>query len=207
MVKIDFEELMRSKSDEGLRMYIDHSARYEPEAINAAITELERRGNGVPEQKVTEIEERIEYVTQKEKKAFKFAYDQEHLVTDDVNAPLLYSRRAIFLSTIFLGSLFGSILMAINIRKNNYRGVIPVLLFGVLYTICFTLLTANNPTGIRLLSIPLALLAGGVLAGFFWPKYIGSETVFRRRSVLIPVIIGLFLIIAIAILSLNLTGY
>lgn len=206
MVKIDFEELMRSKSDEGLRVYIDDSMRYQPEAVQAAMAELERRGNPVQEPEIVEIKQQMEYAIQNEKKAFKFAYDQEHLVTDDVNAPLLYSRRAIFLSTVFMGALFGSILMAINIRRNNYQGIVPVLLFGALYTVSLIILTANNPTSIKLLTIPMALLAGTIIADYFWPKYIGKETIFRRRSVLIPVIIWLVVTIAGVIISYSATS-
>ncbi len=43
-MEIDFEKLMTNKSDEGLQDYIYNWAKYTPEAVEAAIAEMQKRG-------------------------------------------------------------------------------------------------------------------------------------------------------------------
>ena len=43
-MKIDFPKLMSKKSDEGLQEYLDNRDRYVPDAIEAAVVEMKKRG-------------------------------------------------------------------------------------------------------------------------------------------------------------------
>ena len=126
-------------------------------------------------------------------------FKQKHLIVQDETAPLLYSKRAIWGFTFFFGALVGSILLTINLDRNRYKGTLPVLLFGFIASFGLGFLVTNyiEPQG-RLIFI-FNGFAALILNELFWNKYIGKETQFRRRSIKVPLAIGLTFITAIII--------
>src|SRR6202012_5990552 len=59
----------------------------------------------------------------------------KYCLVEDPAAPGLYLRRAVISFSIFMGALFGSIMLAIDSGKiKNTRGIFFSLLFGITFT-------------------------------------------------------------------------
>lgn len=205
MMKIDLKELMSDKSDEELKKYLDQSTRYETEAVEAAIAELEQRGHHLTDEEKAKIIKDSE-PDPKEKHFTPFPDKQAHLKVNDEEAPLLYSKRAIRALSVLFSTVFGTIMMAMNIRRNKYKGGPQVILFGTLYTIAaFSLLISiKQNTGITL---AVNLLGAELFNRVLWPKYIGNDTKFRKRNAWIPFFSGVFMIIIIAAILIKYDNY
>ena len=194
---------MASKSDEDLRKYIDKRSLFVPEAIYAAISELEKRGQTFSEEEIAVIKSDIAKKAAEENQRDEELSDaawKKNVVLDG-NAPEYYSEQAIWGFTIGFGVLFGSILMAINFNNTeSKKGIVQVILFGAAYTTLQIWLLSLLPrnTGLTFITSGIGALA---LNYIFWKNYIGKETKYRTRPIWIPLIIG------IALISLFVFGY
>jgi hypothetical protein len=103
------------------------------------------------------------------------------LLTDDINAPLLYSKVVIRVFSILFSTLFGSVLLMTNLKEvKNSTAKIQVLLFGIIYSLLSILLITCLDT--RNLTMPLNFIGSWILSEYFWNKYIGKETIYRKRN-------------------------
>lgn len=110
-------------------------------------------------------------------------------VVNDPSAPELYSQQAIWGFSFLLAPIFGSVLMAMNFKRiEKSKFIIPVIIFGILWYALALLLMPEKPrTSMVYL---LNMLGGLVLIYFLWPKFIGKELKYRKRSIIAPAIIG-----------------
>jgi len=127
------------------------------------------------------------------------------LQVDDEQAPLLFSKRAIYTFSFFFSVLAGAILMVLNTRNmKRHDAIVPILSFAIGYlTLAITVI--NLIESYFKISIPnssIAALSGGMLlTHFLWGKYIGDETLYRKRKTLFPGLICTgFLIVFLIIL-------
>lgn len=200
MVQVDFEKLLSEKSDEKLEEIIANGSKYEPALLHALINELSSR-NMLTSEREHLIHEALK---EKEKAAAEnvsFSRNrQAHLFTDDESAPMLYSKKTIGAFSILFSVIAGLVLMSINIKKNNYRGLTTVILVSIVYFITGVIILSYLP---RNTFFTLIFNAGGagILTEYFWPKYIGNNTLFRKRAIWIPLIIALVITIPIVIFS------
>jgi len=103
----------------------------------------------------------------------------------------LYSRSAVFGFSIFFSTIFGSILLMINLRRlGEKRKGFEILLLGIAYAILSSVLV--DLAGANLvLSLVLNVLGGYLMSTYFWAKYIGLEFSHEKQSILIPLILGI----------------
>lgn len=195
---IDFQKLMSGMSDEGLQEYIDKRENFTPQAIEAAIAEMQKRGRTFTDEELENI--RQEFLKKKEEalksvepswSSWKYKW-QKNVVTDE-SAPEYYSERAIYMFSIVFSMLFGAILSAINFsrREDNNTGVIEVLGFGICYT-SFEVWILSMMHGHSGLGLPLNL-GGALILQFFWKRHIGPDTKYRAKSIRSPLIISIII--------------
>jgi hypothetical protein len=191
----NYKEQMTSKSNEDLRIYIDKRSLFVPEAIYAAISELEKRGQTFSEEEVAIINSDIA------KKASEEKQRDEELsgdtwkknVVEDENAPEYYSQRTIYGFAIGFGVFFSSILMAINLNKaEQKKATSQVIVFGLAYTVFQIWFLSSIPryTGLTIFTSAIGTF---ILDSLFWKKYIGKETKYRAKPIWIPLIVGIVL--------------
>ena len=103
----------------------------------------------------------------------------------------LYSRSAVFGFSIFFSTIFGSILLMINLRRlGEKRKGFEILLLGIAYAVLSSVLV--DLAGANLvLSLVLNVLGGYLMSTYFWAKYIGLEFSHEKQSILIPLILGI----------------
>ena len=124
----------------------------------------------------------------------------EYSIFDEFKPPLhLYPKYTIYWLSILFGSLFGSILMALNFKKTDEKkGIVPVLIFGIIVMILHitTRQLINNKS--LVFSLVFNITGAKILKDVFWRKYIGDNTTYNDRSVLVPVmiVIGIGLILS-----------
>ena len=195
---IDYEALMGGKAVEELDVYITEAEKYKPEAVWAAIHELKNRGKSFSKEELNTIEtilvtkekERIE----DERSTGASSYND--FVVTDTNSPLLYSKRMIYTFSVIFNTVFGAVLLAINLKNKKQK--IVVITFGVLYTmisgVVYQAYMSKKFGAFYLLN----MLGGGLLA-LFWDKYIGKETKYRAKPYWKPLIISFIITIPIVV--------
>lgn len=182
---IDFPALMKEKSDEGLKKYIDDYTKYMPEAIEAAINELQRRGHTFSEGEIDSFNQIMQAQRQTIEKRANEPLDSlkwdENAVSNE-NVPKLFSQRTIYLVTTLLGAVTGAILLAINIKRmKRTTGIVPTICFGLIYSLLqiWTLSRADDRKSVALFS----MLGAIILNALFWRKYIDKDTKYRAAGV------------------------
>ncbi len=191
-MEMDFEKLMARKSDEDLKKYISDSARYTPEALTAAVSELKKRGQELNNEELTKINSEIEQKKEKEiKEAWTPYFDRN--VTKESIAPMFYSQKVVWVFSLLFGVITGSILLSINLNKYNKKAAaVLTFLFGLAYsglTIFVINYMQSNGKSVSGKIYLFNFLGAAVLEYLFWRKYIGKTTQYRTKPFGIPLII------------------
>lgn len=203
----DFNFRAAAKTDEQLQECIDNREKYLPESVEAAVAELQSRGQVFTDEELTVIGEDMQ--ARRELALTPPGYDslfnnsEKIKQVEDPDAPAFYSKRAIYVFSILFSVLFGAILLAINVNKTEKRGnVIWILLYGVSFLAACTLLaqTYTFNTGF---SVIAGIIGAYPLNYFFWGSYIGHHTLYRVKPIWPPLIIGFAFAIIIVILILR----
>lgn len=145
---------------------------------------------------------------------------------EEKNEVELYSKRAIIWFTLFLTTIFGGILLAINLRNAGYkRGALSVILFSIGYYFMASITIARlipvllpqfNPKAAADMSIAAALslslnfIGALILTQYFYKQYLPDDD-YYPRSITTPLLVavGIFLfwgVIANMLGLQNLTG-
>ena len=118
-------------------------------------------------------------------------YGQQYNIFDEVKPlPVYYSMNAIYIFSVLGSVIFGTILFAINCNeKEDKKGFWQVIVFGFAFFILQIIILDSTPRGGSSGSIIFGIGAGLIIKSFFWPKYIGNDTEYIKRSVIFPAII------------------
>ena len=113
-------------------------------------------------------------------------------VTEDESAPEYYSQRLIYVFSILFSPLFGAILLAINLKRSNKKGIVPVIAFGIGFTALsgFIIEGLGDTSGLG--SLVFGLIGSLILLNYFWDVYLG-DTKYRARSAKGPIIVAIVL--------------
>ena len=118
----------------------------------------------------------------------------------------IYSKKAIFWFTLFFTTIFGGVMLAINLRKAGLnRGAVSVMLFAVGY---YFLSSFAVSSGLKLVqaskenlifiaagaSVVANLIGGLILTGYYFKNYFPDDD-YYPRSIQNPLIIALLLFI------------
>jgi hypothetical protein len=194
-MEINFEKLMTSKSDEGLQAYLDNRTKYTSDAVEAAISEMQKRGRTFSEEELSNLRQAFQTkrrATENDENE-DFGFQWKKNVVSDEYAPEYYSERAIYMFSVFFGVIYGAVLLALNCRTTDTKkGVWEVIAFGVVYTGLQLWLLSMIP---RNTVLTFASNMGGALLlnYFFWRKNIGKDTKYRVKPIWKPLIIGILI--------------
>ena len=194
---LKFEVTASGKSDTELLDTIENRQKYLPETIEASVAELKYRGHTFTDEELRVITEDVEAHRQnanfKGQRGGLFTNNFKKNIIEDPDAPEFYSRRVVYIFAFLFSTLFGSILLAMNIYKTDKPArMLWVLLFGVVYT-AFEILVGENMHSGSSPGILLSLVGALILESFFWNQFIGNATFYRARPIWVPLIIGVVL--------------
>jgi len=196
MSKNRFLKKFESKSDSDLERIVNDKETFVEQARIAAIEILKERNR----QTESTLKAENEMIIAEERKvvAQQKLVEQEEknsCVTDDPNAPELYSKRVIVIFTAMFATIFGTVLMMHNLKEvGNIKARTQVLVFGILYTITSILIinALNTQTNVAIL---LNFCGAAILTEFFWDKHLGKRIKYRKRSWVKPAIISVLITI------------
>lgn len=195
------------RTDDDLQQRIDNRQNYMPETVDAALIELQKRGHQFLDQELDVIHADLRAHRQNAAMVNGqlgfFNNNTKTVITRDPDAPLMYSRRALYTFTVFFGALFGSIMLAINISKTGKAiNALWVILFGIVFTAVqiYVIKTYAQPGAGGSGAILGGIVAGYCLDYLFWKNFIGYATFYRAKPIWIPLAIGL-VIAAMVLLS------
>jgi hypothetical protein len=195
--------LATKKSNDELYYCIDNREKFLTETVEAAVSELQARGAEFSEQELRviaeDMEARRQWVAGIPNEG-RFGFNQRLLQVEDPEAPLLYSKRVIWVFSILFSVFFGSVMMAMNVYNTTNRNKAPlVVLYGLIFTIA-TILIAGYYQLNSSFSIFFSVFGAGVSEALFWNRLIGNSTMYRARSYQTPLIIAFAIIIPIIVL-------
>jgi hypothetical protein len=199
----DFKLRAALKSVEELHDRVNNREKYLPETVEAAVTELQHRGEEFSEEELKVIAEDMQAGREISKSGnYSFGmynrYDK-NVQVEDPEAPSFYSKRVIFVFSVIFSALFGGILLAINISKTENRNkAILAVLFGLGYTIAAALIAQNFNLNSSF-SVVFIFLGAYLLESLFWNRYIGNSTLYKPRQIWIPLVIGIVIMVPVVI--------
>ncbi len=197
---MSYSLMMEGRSIEDLHDYINNYQKYWPDAIEAAVAELKRRGEVFTLEEQADIEKRIAE-RRLAVKDFEMQQPVEPLKYDEplqVSVPKLYSPQAIFGFTVFFSIVLGAILLCINLKRlGKIREMNTVILGSFAYFFGGSLLLAGM-AGNVIVSLLFNIGGALLLNLFFWKKYIG-DIPYERKQVWLPLLICLVIFIPIAL--------
>ena len=193
----DFSYLAAAATTEELTERIDNRKNYLPETVEAAVAELKFRKHEFTDEELNDIDNDIE--RQRKNAAMVdsrlgfFNSNAKNVIVKDAEAPLMYSRQALYAFTVFCGPLFGSILLAINIGKTKKpANAIWVILFGIGFTALLIFIGTryfNQGSG-SFKAIIAGIISAYILDFLFWKPFIGYATFYRARPIWVPLVIA-----------------
>lgn len=205
-MNIDFAKLMSNKSDAGLQEYLNNISKYQPEAVEAAILEMQKRGKNFSDEDLNNIHNAItlkKVEIEKVKNDFSIVEKYENIVNDK-NAPAYYSEKAILNFSIFFGVITGAILLTINAANRGLRNIaLFTIAFGILYTsLEIWIIDIMNAKSMRYggFTVGINLIGAMILNKVIWKRAFG-DIKYRAKPVWTPliiciIIIGLLLLVA-----------
>lgn len=183
---------MIKRSDAELMEYINNFDKYTPEALIAVVNELKSRGQSISDEELRMINDKVEK-SKKEEEEEKIEKSSKSLIKNvvtDPDAPLLYSQVAILMFSTIFTTIFGAILLALNIKDTKKK--LKVIGIGIIFT-TFAILISNLVPHPTILTMLANGVGGYLLVTEFWNKYIGSGTKYRTKPIWIPLIISLII--------------
>src|SRR5579872_562488 len=184
---LKFQVTASAKSDAELLDTIENRQKYLPETIEASVAELKYRGHAFTDAELKVINDDVAAHRQnadaKGQRGGLFINNYRKNIIDDPDAPEFYSRRVIYGFAFMFGTLFGSIMLAININKtNNPARMLWVLLFGVAFT-AFQIAVVESSGSGGSIGVIFSLVGAVILESFFWNRFIGNATFYRAKKI------------------------
>ncbi|RTQ53778.1 hypothetical protein EJV47_03320 [Hymenobacter gummosus] len=203
----DYAAKMAGKTDAELNLYVERRAEYRDDAVLAALTELERRGQTIPGAAAlrTELETAIRQAPVAAPVAPPWARpaaeEEEEEPAEDV--PALYSRSAIALFSVVFFFVVGAVLMLLNLlRLRRYGGA--ALLMAVVT--CLVSAQAYLPAVLGInpyyVGTSINIVAALIYIFALWPYFIGPQP-YQPRGWLVPFLISF----GVCLLILRLAGF
>lgn len=191
---------MSKASDDTLQLYITDHKKYKPEAVDAAIAELSKRGRPLSDLEIAAIRSAVQVVQEEQKRDLDYDTNE----TDNPDDPELYSPAALYTMSFFFGALFAAVLYSMNLaRVNKTVWIIPVVVLSLGMSV-FQMFALPALGGVgQILAGIVSLFFVYTLQGVLWKHITPADLKFRKRPVLYPAIIGSVLTIIIFILLLR----
>lgn len=187
-----------------LEKYIKEGNNFTPEAVELALEILQEKGRFFSEAEITNIHKisRDKKEAEKNKNKEEIEYWKDHITTD-ISAIALYSRTLILVTSIFLGTCYGAILLCLNLIKiKKYPAAIFSLLFGLMYIpvqYYGTLFLIENgiSNNTRYSLEKSFILIGPFLLLLIWVTLMPEKISYRAQSYTIPIILGIIMLLVI----------
>lgn len=190
-------KVLEKLSDIELEKYIQHESRFVPQAIEFAFDILKQRGRIFTENEIEEIQSLIKTKKDSEPKFEEINNDGwDKNFTEDENAVELYTNKLIWIYSLLVGVVFGSLLQVYNfIKIKNTKAAFVTLLFGIIYsTLQVVTMDYIGDVSYGRYSLNIFLSGLGALGLTVIKEIIFRDsTKYRAKSIVLPVIFAVFI--------------
>jgi hypothetical protein len=192
-----FAQVMKTKTVPGLMEYVNRTDAYTAEAVEAALAELQNRGQQLTETDHSRIQhwlsEQYRLIPQPEPEPAPIPF----IVKEEVKEvpDTLYSTNAIMGFALFCSPFFASFLMASNLKDRKAK--ISVYLFGIAYQLAAAIILLTMLPQNILFNAGLNIMGGLILTEYFWKKHIGQEKPYLAKSVTKPLLIAFGMVLLV----------
>ena len=198
------KSVLAKLSDRELEKYLELNNRFVPEAVKMAFQILEERGRIFSTDEKVNIQNIIQNKIDAEQAQKQEEHEDltDHFTTDS-SAIRLYSRTLILTSSLFLGTLYGATLLALNfIKLQKYTRAIFTLSFGFIYVLfqyfAYQFVVENNlTTSSRYSPEILPIVIGPALLILIWVTSELKRLPYRSESYLIPILLAIVILVII----------
>jgi len=115
----------------------------------------------------------------------------------------IYSKRAIWGFSIFFSTIFGGVLMMINLREAGYKKEANLVLgFSVLYTLIGSIVMSYIGIQSSAFAIIFNGIGAAILTEYFFNKYFPEED-YYPKSIMKPLAISMLICVAIVLFVYN----
>ncbi len=191
-------------SNKELENYLNPENRFVPEAVQMALEILEERGRIFNESEKINIQNIIQQKIETEAaKKHEETEDLKDHIINDPSAVKLYSRTLILVSSFFLGTFFGAVLLSLNfIKLKKYIPAVFTFLLGMIYVplqyYVYNFLIENHLATTSRYSLEnLPIIAGPLILIVIWVTTMPKRIVYRPQSFLFPIIFAAFMLFLI----------
>jgi hypothetical protein len=191
-------------SNKELENYLNTENRFVPEAVQMASEILEERGRIFNESEKINIQNNIQQKIETEAaKKHEETEDWKDHITNDPSAVKLYSRTLILVSSVFLGTFFGAVLLSLNfIKLKKYIPAVFTFLFGTIYLTlqyyAYSFLVENHLAATSRYSLKnLPIIAGPIILIIIWVTTLPKRIVYRSQSYLFTILFAIIMLFLI----------
>tara|TARA_B110000503_G_C7081923_1_gene385549 strand:- start:215 stop:802 length:588 start_codon:yes stop_codon:yes gene_type:complete len=187
---------MSKKSDQELEDIIQEKSEYTEEALQAAIWELENRNLIQKDEIILE-----ETIPVQEAQVSEKVNEKSESAFEELEKPILYSKKAIQGFTIFFSPIFGAVLLMSNLKAvNKLKARSQVLVFGIGYTLLSVVILDYLPKNF-LITLVFNLIGYVILTEFFWNNNLGKELQHTKKQIKKPLIISILILLGLVFLQ------
>lgn len=188
-----FTKKMNAKSNTELEQIFENKSDYTDEAVQAVIWELENR-NLIEKTEIPYLETQIN-TDIVETLIPKKELENDESPFEELEVPVLYSKKTIQGFSILCSTIFGVVLLMSNLKAmNKPKARIEVLVFGITYTL-FTYLLLNYLPKLFFITLIFNIIGYAVLTEYFWNKHLGKELQHRKKQIWKPLIITISILV------------
>ena len=189
-----FYKKFQDKTDKELKKILAEKENYTSEAITAAYNILKERNFSVEE--FSFIEQEIQQSPLEEETT-----KTENVTTNTTSDIALFSKKTILGFSIFFSTIFGVVLLMINMQQvKSEKGKNQVLFFGIAYLLCTIIIVQIFKTS-SMLGLLFNLLGATILNEYYWNKFIGKEVEYQKRNWLKPALISLSIVLIFFVIA------
>ncbi len=166
------EKVMAAKTDDELHDILLDIKDYSANEVSSAISELQKRGKYFNELQLDYLKNVI----------------QRKRIDENPDTPWYYSPKAIFTFSVFCSVLYGAILLAINLkeRRDKWASIGFGLTFLVFEITLYQVFNLGSS-----ITFLVNAIGGGILAWYFWDKHLGKNIAYKKKSILVSVLIAI----------------
>ena len=195
-----FYKKFQDKADQELKKILSEKENYTFEAIAASYTILKERNVNLEGFNFinTEIEKQKSQIENQSRVQF------ENTEIHHSDTPELYSKQTILGFSIFFSSIFGVILLLLNMHQiKSKKAKNQVLLFGIAYFLVTITIIQVFKTNSSILALLFNLIGATILNEYFWNKFIGKNFNYKKRNWLKPALLSLLVTSILIIIALQ----
>ena len=202
----EYSRQIKRKADEELLEILQHYEAYREDLLQAVIWEAEDRQLEVqlPQTALDAVaqfhaeHEKEKALAKAEAERLAMLEKKEAAVPENAETgEKLFSQSAILGFSLFFSPISAGILLAMNMKRLQRKGIVQVIIFAVVFTLFQGYVSMRLQQG-SILTLLINVAGALIMSELMWNQFIGKRIPYQRRSILIPLLIAIAIVAPLA---------